>query len=336
MSQPQKVVVLNGGSGSFALLSSLKTHVPYITSIVAMADDGGSNAVMRDDLHILPPSDVRQSLAALTDDEELKKAMMYRFDESFLRGHTFGNVLLATLTRTTGNFSSAIDIVRKMLGIAHGVVPVTLDDVRLRMVWPDGAEMNGEHIIDDATELAGNPQQAMLQLSPRAMLNPAADIAIQEADLIIFGSGDMYTSLGTILAVDGMSEALKNALAKKIYLCNLVTKPGHTTGLTVEDHVSEVIRLSGGVQLDGVVYNTGQPDEQTLEKYRAIQSELVTYNEDSLKTQTYASHGADILAEKSIANASDRDVAGIKRTNIRHNGKFASKAVLTLYEEITQ
>src|SRR5688572_17972625 len=217
----KSVVTIGGGTGQFTLLSGLKKFPVNLTAIVNMADDGGSTGVLRDELGVLPPGDVRQCLVALSEaPEELRDLFNYRFDEGSLKGHSFGNLFLSAVQKKTNNFGEAIRIAGDILRIKGQVIPITLDNVRLAISWSDGTTVQGEGRIDimHFVKEKGLPR---LYLEPKAVINPAAERAIANADAIIIAPGDLYTSLGPLLIVQGVAEALLASNATKIYVSNL-------------------------------------------------------------------------------------------------------------------
>src|SRR3989344_8497527 len=203
----KRVVVIGGGTGVFTVLSGLRTYSLNLSAIVSMADDGGSSGVLREEFGILPPGDVRRALIALSDAEKtLADLFTYRFEEGAgLEGHTFGNLLLTALQRTTGSFERAIEEAGKILRIARDVIPVTLDDVRLKAWLKGGGVVYGEHAIDVP---AGRKIARIVRigLTPKARPNPRAIRAISSADLIVIGPGDLYTSLLPNLLVRGIPQ----------------------------------------------------------------------------------------------------------------------------------
>ena len=160
------------------MLSALKKYTTQIAAIVSMADDGGSTGVLRDELGALPPGDVRQCLVALSDSPKIRDLFQYRFDDGTLGGHSFGNVLLSTLEKITGDFSQAVETASEILRIRGTVIPVTLDNVRLKMEWADKSlVLHGERVIDEEY-FKHDPRRAELSLVPTAQVNPMALAAI--------------------------------------------------------------------------------------------------------------------------------------------------------------
>ena len=269
------MAVIGGGTGTFMVLSALKEYRLDLTAIVSMADDGGSTGTLRDQYGVLPPGDVRRALVALSESSEiLRELFNYRFGGGDLDGHSFGNIFLSALEKLTGNFASAVSEASKILNIKGGVLPVTLDNVRLYAKLADGKILKGEANIDiPRTKIRAKIKKIWLE--PKARINPEAKSAILAADLIVIGPGDLYTSLIPNLIVGGIPEAVKKSKAKKVFVCNLMTKFGETQGFLAEDFVAELEKyLSRGV-LDFVIFNNKKPPQAVLARYKKEGAEFV-------------------------------------------------------------
>lgn len=323
-----KIVVIGGGTGSFALLSGLKHYTNSLVALVSMADDGGSTGQLRDELGVLPPGDARQCLVALSHSPKVRELFNYRFSEGTLRGHTMGNLFLTALEKLTGSFAEAIETAAEVLRVEGRVIPATLDNVRLKMRWPEeNYELSGEHIIDEE-RFAHDPRRARLSLEPAAKANPAALEAIAVADLVVLAPGDLYTSLGSALAANGFHDALTTTRAKVIYVCNLVTKRGQTDGFDVIDHAAEIERLAGGPVLDVVLYNHATPSPELLEKYATHGEFWVEASTDTLALQHYEAVAGDFLAQ---AAATPGKGDALQRNLIRHDSDKVARALMRLY-----
>ena len=319
-----KIVVIGGGTGSFVVLSGLKNYSSHITTLVSMADDGGSSGVLRDELGVLPPGDVRQCLVALSKAPRLRDLFNYRFEEGDLSGHSFGNLFLTALEKTTGNFAEAVDEASRVLDIGeHRVVPITLDQITL--VVDDGErEIWHEREIRLAKFKHLRPQ---LRLEPRPEPNPAALAAIAEADLIVLCPGGLYESLGASLSIHGIGAALAQATAKKVYVCNLMNQDNHTPEFTVTDYADEIERLAGCAVLDEVIYNTNIPSGETMKHY-AAQGERPVRLPDLRRKRHYALRGADLLSRQIWRNNSGADALAAQRALIRHDSKRLAQCIL--------
>lgn len=323
------IVVIGGGTGSFTLLSSLKHYTRHITALVSMADDGGSTGQLRDELGVLPPGDVRQCLVALSESPRARDLFNYRFEEGTFAGHAFGNIFMAALEKMTGSFAEAVEEASRVLNIVGHVEPVTLDEVRLVMEKSNGEVTHGEFQIREAD--FGGTNRPNISLDPQPRLNPRAAQAIDGADLVVIAPGDLYGSLAAALVVPGMREALNSTDAKKIYVCNLVTKSGQTDGFTVSDFADEIERFSD-CQLDYVLFNTAKPDRALLDRY-AKEGELpVEFDAKRLKTQRYRAKGGQFLSnEFKVVNSGKVDPIAATRTFIRHDADAVARALMKLY-----
>ncbi len=330
MLEPQgiKVVVIGGGTGSFALLSGLKHYIQEITALMSMADDGGSTGILRDELGALPPGDIRQCLVALSRSSyTMRELFTYRFPKnSFAGGHSFGNLFLTALEKITDSFPEAVEVASEVLNIVGRVVPMTLDNVRLVMEDEAGNFTRNEHAISEAV-FQGKRMQ--FHLEPQAIINPAAQEALLAADIVVLAPGDLYTSLAPALLVHGVSETLNKTKAKVVYVCNLVTTFGQTDGFAVHDFAAEIERFIGGRQLDYVLYNTKTPQRALLKRYAKEKEFGVKVDETALQKAHYHAVGAELISE--TIQAQDPHDTLFQRTYIRHDGEKVAKQLLKLY-----
>lgn len=322
-----KIVVIGGGTGSFTLLSGLKRYTPHITALVNMADDGGSTGVLRDELGVLPPGDVRQCLVALSDSPKTRDLFNYRFEKGTFKGHAFGNLFLTALEKMTGNFAEAVELASDVLKITGSVEPITLTDVQLCAEGVDGGSVKGEFTIAHA-EIAKRPK---IWLEPDAVANPRAIQAILDADVVVIAPGNLYGSLAPALVVPGVGEALGQTKAKRVYICNLVTKPGPTTGFGVHDFADEVERLAGVEFLDYVLYNTLEPAKDLMDKYAHSGEYAVKIDKKALDKRHYKAKGLAILDDATWAGAQDSDPLASTRSFIRHNSDAVARQLMRIY-----
>jgi len=324
-----RIAVIGGGTGSFTMLSSLKNYTNQLAAIVSMADDGGSTGVLRDELGTLPPGDVRQCLVALSDSPKVRDLFDYRFEEGTLKGHSFGNLLLTALEKVTGDFSEAVETASDILRVNGMVIPATLDNVRLKMAWPEASvELNGERVIDaELFEL--DPRRATLSLVPEATPNPTAIAAIEQADVVVIAPGDLYTSLGPLLVIDGIGEALKKSNAVKIYVSNLVSKRGQTDQFTVSDHAAEIERFAGTAFLDYVLYSDQIPTEAVARRYKEEGGYVTEADHEVLTDAHYKAVGGHFLGK--IAEEHTGDSLPVTRSLIRHDADAVAEMILDIY-----
>src|SRR6185436_7247989 len=226
MPQIKKVVTIGGGTGTFTVLSGLKKYPLELTAIISMADDGGSTGRLRDEFGVLPPGDLRQGLVALSEDgSTMRKLFNHRYEKGGLEGHSFGNLFISTLEQVTGNLDKALDVAGEILKIRGRVVPVTLTKVKLVTELKNGKMLEGEDVLGNY-QLVSRFGIKRIYLKPKAQPNPKALQAIKEADVIVIGPGDLYTTMIPNLLVIG--KAIAKSKAKKIFVANLMNKHGHT------------------------------------------------------------------------------------------------------------
>ena len=232
------IVAIGGGTGLSTLLSGLKRYSSHITAVVTVADDGGSSGVLRRELGVLPPGDIRNCLAALSTEEPLlTRLFQYRFSAGGgLEGHSFGNLFLSALTAITGNLETAITASSRVLAVQGQVVPATNVDVRLWAELENGQRIEGESNIGHAP----SPIVRLGCVPSRPPALPRALEAIANADLIVLGPGSLYTSLLPNLLVPELVSAIQRSRAPRLYICNLMTQPGETDGLDVRGHLRAI------------------------------------------------------------------------------------------------
>ena len=324
-----KVVVIGGGTGSFTLLSGLKKYTHSITALVNMVDDGGSTGVLRDELGVLPAGDVRQCLVALSTSPKVRDLFNYRFGEGSMKGHAFGNLFMAALEKMTGSFADAVELASEVLGVNGRVYPITLDDTTMSIKLKDGTVVDGQHAAESLKIPRG--ERPWLELKPPATINPRARQAILDADLVVIAPGLLYGSLAPALLVRGVTRALAETKAKKVYVCNLVTKPTQTDGFTVADFADEIERFSG-VDMDYVLYNNHRPPEELIKKYAHDGEYLVEWDKELLKKKHYYASGKRLIADDVWVNTnSNSDPLAAQRSLIRHDADRVARELMRIY-----
>jgi uncharacterized cofD-like protein len=319
----KKIVVIGGGTGNFSVLSGLKNYAVDISAIVSMADDGGSTGILRDELGVLPPGDVRQCLVALSNSSRLMRSLMnYRFENGGLGGHSFGNLLLSALEKVTGSFEKAVEEVGKILSIRGKVIPVTTHQVRLKMILDNRKILEGEKEIYLSHEIDQGYKSIYLEPYPKA--NPRAIEEIMTSDLTVVGPGGLHTSLIPNLLVEGVSDALKQSKAKKIFVVNLMNRKGQTTGFKVSRYLEEVVRYIGGDIFDHILVNSQEPSEELIAVY-AEEGDLVTNDlKDSRIIFT------PLLGE--VKEGPKKDL--IRRNLIRHDSKKLAQQLMKIVNNL--
>lgn len=319
-----RIVVIGGGTGSFTLLQTLKHLTPDITALVNMADDGGSTGLLRDELGVLPPGDVRQCLVALSAaPQEMRELFNFRFAEGSFAGHSFGNIFLSAVEKMTDNFEDAVRMASDVLRITGEVVPITLENCQLILQLGE-KQVVGEYEISE-TRLESRPE---LSLKPHASINPIAKARIKNADLIVIAPGNLYGSLAPALLVEGVAKALKSTRATVVFVCNLVNKQTHTAGYAVHDYAEEIERFVGKGVLDYVLYNTDIPSKNLLKRYALDREFPVEIDAVALSKANYKAIGGDFLSHaRHTRNKNDRF---IRRSLIRHDSAAVAKALQKL------
>jgi len=313
------IVCIGGGTGTFVALKGLKNYPCQLTAIVAMSDSGGSNKRIRDEFGLLPTSDIRQCLVALSDENGgaglLRKLFMYRFEKGQgISGMTFGNLFMAALADILGSQAEAIKQTGKVLKIHGTVVPVSYTDTNLVAEYEDGHVVAGEHFIDEPPH-DGKLKIKNISLKPAAVANPDAITAILKADLIVLGPGDLYTSLIPNLLVGGIADAIVKSKAQKVYVLNLMTKYGQTYNFTASDHMNTLTRYLGKC-LDCVVVNTALLSKKAIATYAKYQEHPVV--DDLPKKAKFGIIHADVASNQIVhQNSSDTLV----RSLIRHDSE---------------
>ena len=271
----KKIVVVGGGTGNHTTLSGLKYENSELTAVVAMTDSGGSSGRLREELGHLPPGDIRQCLVALAPDDEssalLARLFEYRFNAgNGLLGHSFGNLLLTALTEITGNTATAIAEASRMLAIRGTVLPVTLTKSTLEARLKDGSAISGEANIDQR-KVKLDVSIDYVYLNPKAYAYHPVLEAIEAADAIVMGPGDIYTSILPNLLVEDVAAAINRSSAIKICVCNLMTKPGESHGFRASNFVNLIFEYLGTTSpLDYLVVNSAQYPERLLQRYGSL------------------------------------------------------------------
>lgn len=330
----KRVVVIGGGTGTFTVLSGLRDYNFHLSAIVSTADNGGSTGVLRDELGVLPPGDIRQALVALSEDATiLRQLLNYRFEEGGLKGHNFGNLLLGALEKVTGSFDKAVLEAGRILSIRGSVLPVTTTPVHLQAETVTGEKISGQHAIDEHVW----SESAIIQrlwLEPDCQLHPLAAQAIAKADLIIIAPGSVYTSLIPNLLVGGMKEALQKAKAPVLYIANLMTERGQAGEFFVQDFVELIEDYTFAGLISYVVYNTAMPASDLLDRYKKQMERIPVRLDKKRKKYAYKVIGARLLAAKADARV-EADPLYRQRTLIRHNPQKLAEIIqaVTLYRQ---
>ena len=331
MPDKKNIVVIGGGTGTHTVLRGLTRYQKHVnlSAVVTMADSGGSTGRLRDEFGYLPVGDVRMALAALASDSDqheelLRELFLYRFAKGEgLSGHNFGNLLLVALCDILGSEEAAIVAAGKLLRVQGQVIPVTTKQVHLVAQYADGQVVTGEHAIDAPETSREKYPITNLSVSPAATLSERARTALAQADLIVLGPGDLYTSVLANVVVDGVPEAIKHASAPVVYVSNLMTKVGQTTGMGVAQHIDELKKYIGRAP-DCVLVNTTPLPPELVAKYAADNERPVTFNLESNSCRVLP---ADLLATKAVQTTTGDT---LKRSLIRHDSHKLARKLMAL------
>lgn len=323
------LVAIGGGTGLSTLLAGLKRRVGRegnedlwfrsLSAIVTVTDDGGSSGRLREELQMLPPGDIRNCMIALSEDSTLiSQLFRHRFrGNGELGGHSFGNLFLAALTEVTGDFVEAVRLSSEVLASKGHIFPATINDVRLVAELEDGTSVRGETQIS-----ASHSQIKRLRLEPEKCLPlPEALAAIRSADVITVGPGSLFTSILPNLLVARVAQAIGDASATKIFICNLMTQPGETDGFSARQHLEIVKQYAPEIHFDYVVVNNRRISDEQAELYAAEGAVQIGINDDLGE--------ADVDGETEIVRA-DLLYAGEK---VRHDSETLARVVVDCWQQ---
>ena len=281
-----------GGSGISVVLRGLKYLPVDLTAIVTVADDGGSSGFLRKEFDMPAPGDLRNVMVALSNVEPLtEEVFQYRFKEdSFIGGHPLGNLLIIAMKELTGDIRTAVDRLRKLFNIKGKILPATTEKVILMAEKENGKIVEGESHIPVIGEKIKRVYYKDEVEAPEGNLK-----ALEEADLIIFGIGSLYTSIIPNLLLKGIKESLKKSKAKKIYICNAMQQPGETDGYTVSDHIKAINDNIGEGIIDSVIVDPRDIPKDILERYKSMNSDKVELDREKLKEYNVELIERDIL-----------------------------------------
>ncbi|MBQ0038189.1 MAG: YvcK family protein [Clostridiales bacterium] len=313
-----RVVAIGGGTGLSTLLRGLKMYTRNITAIVTVADDGGGSGILRQDLGMLPPGDIRNCLVALANAEPLMSQLMqYRFSDGTLAGQSFGNLFLAALNGILPSFDAAVESLSQVLAITGRVLPVTNEDIALEAEFENGARVIGE------TQIAQCKQEQncrirrihLLPNAPKAL--PAALEAIRDAEMIVLAPGSLYTSIIPNLLVEGIAEEICASSALKVYACNIMTQEGETEGYTVSDHVKALLDHADSRLLDVCLVNSAPISWNIVRRYAEKGAEILLCDQDACERM-----GVEVI---------NRPLATVENGLVRHNPGHLARELIELH-----
>src|SRR6185503_20631515 len=321
-----RVAAIGGGTGLPILLRGLADAMGSVaeagrgaraadtlSAIVTVTDDGGSSGRLRRDLSMLPPGDIRNCLAALAGNARFERLLAHRFAaaETWLDGHAVGNLVLAALAQMTGNFAEAVEELRRLLKARGCVFPSTLEDVTLR------GELESGELVDGETAIVRNPAAIhRLALARPARPYPDALRALINADVVVVGPGSLYTSVLPNLLVDGVASTLSAVESVRVYVANLMTQPGETDGMSLDDHLRVLRDHTGHDLFDYILVNGTQPTQAQLAPYRREGAQLIRLD--------------GLLRAAGRAKVLEADLLDIGSDHVRHDGAKLAAAILDI------
>ena len=323
LSAGPKIVAIGGGNGLSTMLRGLKQHTRNITAIVTVADDGGGSGMLRQDLGMLPPGDIRNCMQALANVEPVMEQLLgYRFTDGSLTGQAFGNLLLAALNGISDSFDQAVARMSQVLAITGRVLPVTNADVQLEAFFENGSRVVGESKIFQFKKEQDCRIRRVRLVPENPPALPEALRAIAQADLILLGPGSLYTSVSPNLLVSGIVEAVCASAALKIYVCNIMTQDGETEGMTASEHVAALLRHGAPGLVDICLANSAQVRPGLVERYRAEDAAPIVVDRKAVEAL-----GVELV---------ERPLASETSNYARHSVTRLAQAVVDLYRERAQ
>ena len=317
-----KVVAIGGGTGLSTMLRGLKLYTKQLTAIVTVADDGGGSGVLRQDLGMPPPGDIRHCMEALANVEPLMAQLLrYRFQEGGLAGQSFGNLILAALNGIMPSFDQAVEGMSQVLAITGRILPVTTENVLLEAEFENGKTVLGESRICQSKKEQDCRIRRVRLLPENPPALQAAIEAIDEAEMIIFAPGSLYTSIIPNLLVDGIAEAVRRSDALKVYACNIMTEPGETEGYTVSDHIRALFHHSYPGLFNLCLTNSGSIPQGVLQRYQQEGAETIFCDREVCEAL-----GVEIVS---------RPVATVENGFVRHNPGHLARELMSLHAERT-
>lgn len=321
-----KIVAIGGGTGSFVVLHGLKNYPVSLTGIISVTDSGGSTGRLRSEFGFLPVGDLRQGLAALAndDDETLLKLLTYRFNRgNGLVGHNLGNIILTALRDLYGSEPKALEKAAEVFRISGKILPVSLSQAALGALYENGKKAIGEHSIDQP-KFVGGVKIKEVFLKPEIKVYYKVVEAIRQADLVVLGPGDIYTSTIPCLLVDGVSEAIRKSKAKLCYVVNLVNRYSQTYGFTCADYLNEIYRYVGRAA-DVAVLSTSRIPKNIIDAYSEEKS--LQPVDDVAETKKLTVIRGD-FAKRSLIRRDAGDI--VQRSFFRHDGDKLARALIKI------
>lgn len=317
-----KITVIGGGHGQSTVLRGLKNYTSDLTGIVAVSDDGGGSGMLREDMGILPPGDIRNCIMALSDAEPtLQKLMSYRFTDSRLKGQSFGNLFLAAMNEISGSFEDAVSKMCEVLSARGRVLPVTNENINLEAEYENGETTLGESKIFLDKKLNGSRIREVRLVPGHPKALDASVRAILDADIVVIGPGSLYTSVIPNFLADGITEAVAATKALRIFVMNVMTQEGETEGYSGPDHIRAFSQHAAPGLIDICIANNAEIDEDVLEAYRKEDSEPIVFCADEIHAMGIRTFEAPLTGNSKYA---------------RHDSDRLASAIISVYRTVRQ
>jgi uncharacterized cofD-like protein len=318
-----KIVVFGGGTGLSILIRGLKKYTKDISAVVTVADNGGGSGVLREDLGMLPPGDMRNCITALADIEPtMIKLLQHRFKDGYLTGQSFGNLFIAAMYEIFGDYEHALKEIGSIFRLSGKVLPMTLQDTQLKAYLSNGDCILGEKDIPEYVSMS-NSYIDKVTLVPE-ICKPLDETIndINDADIIILGPGSLYTSVIPNILVSDIPKLIIQSKATVFYICNVMTQPGETDDFDVVDHVNAIIKHSSRNLIDYVIANDELISDDLIQNYKYKGARQVLIDEDQKKK----------LEEINIKVISSNFI-DIRKNYIRHNAEKIGKVLFNYVNE---
>ncbi len=321
-SRDVNIVAIGGGHGLSAMLRGLKRYTSNLTAIVTVADDGGGSGMLREDLGMLPPGDIRNCILSLSNTEPLmQKLFDYRFQDGRLAGQSFGNLFLAAMNGISGSFDEAVHRMSEVLAITGRVLPVTNQNVYLEAEFDNGTKILGESKIFYAKKVNDCRIRKVRLVPENPTALPESLEAIEQADIILIGPGSLYTSILPNFLVDGIADAVRASHAVRMLVLNLLTQDGETEGYTATDHVKALLSHDVHDCIDVCIANNAIIDEEYMAPYRSEGVSQLEVNEQEINDLGIAIRNFPLCRLGRY---------------LRHDSEALSQAIFAVWDEFSQ
>ena len=316
-----KIAIIGGGTGLAVLSRGLKNYPVDISAIVSVADDGGSTGIIRDQIDMPAPGDIRNVMSALSEVEtKLEHLFTYRFKKDEISGHSLGNLMLAAMYDISGDFATAVSELSKILNVKGTVIPSTNVSPKLAARMIDDSIIIGESYIPKVQKEI----KEMYLIPTNIDATPAAVEAILEADIIVLGPGSLYTSIIPNLLPKGIAEAVAESTGIKVYVSNLLEQPGETMGMSAYDHLYAIEKHLKARVIDYVILNEQDVYEEMADTYKNRGVQIIRSERDKLEA-----HGVSVITDDDLIIVDEERV-------VRHNNEKLAEIIYDIVIDQTE